>query len=59
MLYAHSGELLLFVSKLTSIAQLQLNKFEQRVLEIILTDLVPLKTSTSSLPSVLLKTNLT
>jgi hypothetical protein len=54
---ARSGGLLLFVSILTSIAQLQSNKFEQRVLESILTDSYSFKTTTSSLPSVLLKTN--
>jgi hypothetical protein len=59
VLYALSGGLLPFVSRLTSIAQLQSNKFEQRGLEIILTDPDSFKTTTSSLPSVLLKTNLT
>jgi hypothetical protein len=56
---ARSGGLLLFVSILTSIAQLQSNKFEKRGLEIILTDPDSFKTTTSNLPSVLLKTNLT
>jgi hypothetical protein len=59
VLYALSGGLLLFVSIFTLFAQLQMNKFEQRGLEIILTDTNSFKTTTSSLPSVLLKTNLT
>jgi hypothetical protein len=56
---ARSGGLLLYVSILTSIAHLQSNKFEQWVLGIILTDPDSFKTTTTSLPSVLLKTNLT
>jgi hypothetical protein len=56
---ARSGVLLLFVSILTSIVQLQSNKFEQRGLEIILTDPDSFRIATSSLPSVLLKMNLT
>jgi hypothetical protein len=42
VLYALSGGLLLFVLILTSIAQLQSNKFEQRGLETILTYSFPL-----------------
>jgi hypothetical protein len=56
---ALSGGLLLFVSILTSIAQLQSNKFEQRGLETILTDSYSFKTTISCLLFVLLKTNLT
>jgi hypothetical protein len=56
---AHSGGLLLFVSILTSIAQLQSNKFEQRGLEIIPRDPDSFKTTTYNLPSILLRTNLT
>jgi hypothetical protein len=59
VLYALSGGLLLFVSKLTSIAQLQSNKFEQRGLEPILMDSNSFKTTNSCLPSVLMKTKLT
>jgi hypothetical protein len=59
VIYALSGGLLLFVSMLTSIAQLQSNKFEQRGLGIIAVDLLSIRTFTSSLPSILLKSNLT
>jgi hypothetical protein len=56
---ARSGGLLLFISILTPIVQLQPNRFEQRGLETILTDSYSFRITTSSLTSVLLKTNLT
>jgi hypothetical protein len=59
MLYAHSGGLLLFDSIFTPIAHLQSNKFEQRGLRMVAIDLLSIRTSTSGLPFVLLKTNLT